>query len=125
MFSSGLSDFMFGMLRSDAAVSSLSSKVVRCENCGSSFEEIANSGAPACPECYRVFYDKFLPTIQSIHGKTSHIGKVAGGAEEGVKRAHRLTLLKEQLNKAIDDRNFDLASQLRDEIRELEGRRNG
>lgn len=125
LFAAGLSDFMFGTLRSDAAVSSLSSKIVRCENCGSSFEEIANSGAPACPECYRVFYDKFLPTIQRIHGKTGHIGKVAGGADEDVKREHRLSLLREQLNTAIDERNFELAARLRNEIRELEARRNG
>ncbi|MBQ3517867.1 MAG: UvrB/UvrC motif-containing protein [Clostridia bacterium] len=125
MFAAGLSDFMFGALRNDAAVSSLSSKIVRCENCGASFEEIANSGAPSCPACYRVFYDKFLPTVQRIHGNTSHIGKVAGGADEDVKRAHRISLLKEQLNTAIDERNFELASRLRDEIRELEGRRHG
>lgn len=124
LFAAGLSDFMFGSV-TDAAVASLSSKVVRCENCGTSFEEIANSGAPACPECYRTFYDKFLPTLERIHGKTSHIGKVAGGAEEGVKREHRLSLLREQLNAAIDERNFELAARLRDEIRELEAHRNG
>lgn len=125
LFAAGLSDLMFAALRSDAAVSTLSSKVVRCESCGSSFEEIVRNGMASCPDCYRVFYDKFLPTLQNIHGKTHHVGKVAGGAHEDVKREHRLHLLREQLNKAIDDRNFELAAQLRDEIKELEARGNG
>lgn len=125
LFAAGLSDLMFAALRSDAAVSTLSSKVVRCDSCGSSFEEIVRNGMASCPDCYRVFYDKFLPTLQNIHGKTHHVGKVAGGAHEDVKREHRLHLLREQLNKAIDDRNFELAAQLRDEIKELEARGNG
>ena len=121
----GLSDLMFAALRNDAAVSTLSSKVVRCETCASSFEDIVRMGVAACPDCYRVFYDKFLPTLQNIHGKTHHVGKVAGGAHEDVKREHRLYLLREQLNLAIDERNFELAAQLRDEIKELEARGNG
>lgn len=125
LFAAGLSDFVFGSLRNDAAVARLSNNVVRCENCGATFEEIASSGAPACPECYRAFYDKFLPTVERIHGKTSHVGKVAGGAGEDVRREHRLTLLRQQLDTAIDERNFELAARLRDEIRELEAHRNG
>ncbi len=125
LFVPGLGDFVLGSLRSTSAVSALSSKVLRCERCGCSFEDIANNGAPGCPDCYRVFYDKLLPTIQSIHGKAAYVGKVAGGAGEDVKQAHKRALLKELLNRAIDEQNFERAAQLRDEIRELEARKNG
>lgn len=125
LFAAGLSDFVFGSIRNDAAVARLGSKVVRCETCGATFEDLAKSGAPACPECYRTFYDKFLPTVERIHGKTSHVGKVAGGAGEDVKREHRLSLLRSQLDAAIDERNFELAARLRDEIKELEAHRYG
>lgn len=125
LFGASLGDLVFNSLRNATAVSALSSKVLRCERCGCSFEDIANSGAPGCPECYRVFYDKLLPSIQRIHGKAGYIGKVAGGAGEDVKLAHRKALLKELLNRAIDDGNFERAAQLRDEIRELEAQRNG
>ncbi len=124
-FGGAVGDLVFGTLRNASAVSTLSSKVLRCEHCGCSFEDIANSGSPGCPDCYRVFYDKLLPGIQRIHGKASYVGKVAGGAGEDVKLAHRKALLKDLLNRAIDDQNFERAAQLRDEIRELEARKNG
>lgn len=121
----GLPELMLGSLRSSAAVSALSSKVLRCECCGFSFEDIVNNASPGCPACYRVFYDKLLPTVQRIHGKSTYVGRVAGSADEEVKRAHRRTLLKELLNRAIDEQNFERAAQLRDEIRQLEARNHG
>ena len=40
---------------------------------------------------------------------------------EEVKFAHRLSELKAELNKAIDEQNFERAAQIRDEIRAMEG----
>lgn len=124
-FGVGLPELFFGSLRGEVAVSALSNQVLRCDACASSFDDIARSGKLGCAECYRVFYDKLLPTIQRIHGKTAHAGKVANGAGEDVKRAHHVSVLKEKLNRAIDEQNFERAAQLRDEIRETEVRKNG
>ena len=43
------------------------------------------------------------------------------GAGEEEKYAHRLSELKAELNRAIDEQNFERAAQLRDEIRAMEG----
>lgn len=112
---------LFGGFFGDMPVSRLSNKVIRCEKCGCSFDDIAKSGMVGCADCYKTFYDKLLPTVQRIHGRTEHQGKFPQGASEEVKQAHRLAELREELNKAIDEQNFERAAQLRDEIKGMEG----
>lgn len=92
---------------------------VRCENCGFSFDDIVETGKPGCPECYRVFGDKLAPVIRKIHGRTSYNGKIPGGAGEEILREHKIDILREKLNEAIDEQNFERAAQLRDEIRKI------
>lgn len=123
MFSSfGLSfGDLFSSFLGDIPVSRLSSKVLRCEKCGCSFDDIAKNAMVGCADCYKTFYDKLEPTIKRIHGNTNHCGKVPQGAGEEVKTAHKITELKAQLNRAIDEQNFERAAQLRDEIKALEG----
>lgn len=112
---------LFGGFFGETPVSRLSSKVLRCEKCGCSFDDIAKSGMVGCADCYKTFYDKLEPSLRRIHGQTEHRGKFPQGASEEVKNAHRLAELKAELNKAIDEQNFERAAQLRDEIRETEG----
>ena len=125
-FSDSFSDFginlseLFGGFLGDISVSSLSSRVLRCEKCGSSFEDIAKSGKIGCADCYSLFYDKLLPSIQRIHGKTRHEGKIAKSAGESLKREREISSLKQDLSKAIEEQNFEEAARLRDKIRETE-----
>ncbi|HOA33430.1 MAG: hypothetical protein GXY95_00560 [Clostridiales bacterium] len=123
-FSFGLSE-LFGSYFADAPVSAISNRVIRCEKCGSTFNDIARSGKIGCQDCYTLFYDRLMPSIRRMHGKTHHEGKLPKGANEEVKRARRISDLKKRLNKAVDEQNFELAAQLRDEIRELEAGNDG
>ena len=67
-----------------------------------------------------VFGEKLKPSLQKIHGRAAvHMGKVPNGVSEETRREHRLSQLKEQLNAAIDEQNFEKAAQLRDELRRL------
>lgn len=95
---------------------------VRCPDCGRSFREVAELGRPGCPSCYLTFYDRLLPTIQRIHGKTQHTGKVAGQAEEQVKLEHELKSLRKQLEECVAAQKYEECAKLRDQIRELEER---
>ena len=84
------------------------------------FDDIARTGKPGCPNCYRVFGEKLKPSLQKLHCRAAvHMGKVPNGASEETRREHRLSQLKEQLNAAIDEQNFEKAAQLRDELRRL------
>lgn len=92
----------------------------RCSFCGSSFEDIAKSGKVGCAHCYETFYEELLPSIQRIHGRTFHAGKLASSAGVKVKIRSELTQLKKDLEQAIKTQEFEKAAELRDKIRELE-----
>ncbi|HOO25589.1 MAG TPA: UvrB/UvrC motif-containing protein [Clostridiales bacterium] len=92
----------------------------RCPKCGSSFEDIAKSGKIGCAECYNTFYEKLLPTLQRIHGRIRHSGKVSEAACEENKKQSELEKLRCRLNAAVEEQNYEEAAVLRDKIRELE-----
>ncbi len=94
---------------------------VRCNGCGKTFREIAASGKAGCPTCYTTFYDRLLPSVQRIHGKTGHVGKVPSGTENAVRTERELEDLRRRLNEAITAQEYEKCAELRDRIRALEG----
>lgn len=92
----------------------------RCPCCGSTFSDIVRSGKVGCAQCYDTFRERLLPTIQRMHGNTKHMGRVPSTASPRAQAASKLEQVREQLQKAIEEENFELAAKLRDEIRSLE-----
>lgn len=107
---------LLGELLSSGEVGSGSS--MRCPACGKSFEEIAEDGKMGCAECYAVFYDRLLPSLNKIHGKTAYMGSKP---QNGSVKTKTLTLqeLKSALNEAVERQDFELAATLRDKINEI------
>ncbi len=115
---------LFGGLLGDMMPSISAGKSPRCPKCGTSFEEIVRSGKVGCADCYRTFYDKLLPSIQRIHGKIKHSGKVTNSApvepaEETTEE--KIEKLKAAMNEAVAKQEFETAAKIRDEIKALEG----
>ena len=113
-----------GMLASmlgDAASLSPASSGVHCPCCGSTFSDIAETGKAGCPECYKTFYNEFLPYIKRVHGRVKHIGKSEfsgkGNAKNG---ADTIDLLRQKLAVLVKEEKFEEAASLRDKIRDLE-----
>lgn len=104
----------------DNTASALLGDEVRCEKCGSSFNDIAKSGKVGCANCYTTFYDRLLPSLQRIHGKTVHSGKMGALASPKAKAENKVDTLKRELDDAIKQQDFEHAATLRDEIKELE-----
>ena len=99
----------------------------RCPRCGASFQEISESGKIGCAECYKVFRDKLMPTVNRIHGTAKHKGKIPGTAalrivEPAGKMAVTppIEVKRAELKKAIETQDFERAAVLRDEIRSME-----
>ncbi len=123
-FGFDLGDF-FGNFFSKPKTMLSSAKTERCEKCGMSFEEIVKSGKIGCADCYGKFYEMLLPSIQRIHGKTQHSGKVANTVDEKetIKEKTKdeiIAELKEEMKTAIEEQNFERAAELRDEIKAKE-----
>lgn len=110
---------MLGSFFEPAAIASLSNSVLRCEKCGSSFNDIVKSGKIGCANCYHTFYDKLMPSLERIHGRTHHEGKIANGSPVQ-KKIDRTAELKKQLDEAVAVQDYETAAKLRDEIKALE-----
>ncbi len=98
---------------------------VRCEGCGHSFREIVDSGKAGCPECYTTFYDQLLPSIQRIHGKTRHTGKVPSSGGEEIKKENEIERLRRELSECIAEQQYEKCAELRDRIQALEKENGG
>lgn len=93
----------------------------RCECCGASFSDIAQSGRVGCSECYTTFRAELLPSLNRLHGKAVHIGNTPDAENKEETVEEKIKNLKNQLSKAIEAEEFEKAAELRDEIRGLEG----
>jgi protein arginine kinase activator len=125
-FTSGFSmDSFFGnLLGAGASAFNALTGIERCTNCGSSFNDIVNSGKVGCANCYTRFEEKLNPTIEKLHGRAHHIGKnVTYSVDEEVNDTTKKTSKKEQLKadleNAIKEQRFEDAAKIRDEIKSL------
>jgi protein arginine kinase activator len=102
-------------------VSAVSEELSRlnCPTCGIKYMEFRSDGRLGCPADYEVFRAGLLPILQRIHRATRHVGKVPRRlAPEN--RAAEVLKLRQQLRRAVDAENYELAAQLRDMIRQKE-----
>lgn len=122
-FSLSIPDF-FSSFFGDSPFALSSAKTERCEKCGSSFDDIIKTGMVGCANCYETFYDKLLPSIQRIHGRSKHAGKTPPMSEKVSQPKKKTTAeliaeKEEEMKKAIESQNFEQAAVLRDEIKTL------
>ena len=98
-------------------------KEKRCECCGSTFNDIALTGKAGCPDCYKTFYNEFLPYVKRVHGSVKHIGKTpeTSGKNEN-KENSSIVALKTELSRLIAEEKFEQAAVIRDRIKELEAK---
>lgn len=91
-----------------------------CPVCNMSFRQIVAQGSVGCPTCYTTFYDRLRPSIQRVHGKTSHIGKTASAGSDEVRRQREIETLKSELERALAAQEYERCAELRDRIKLLE-----
>jgi len=106
----------FGNLLVNGQSTPNEAQTLRCAGCASSFDDIARDGKVGCAQCYATFYDLLLPSLQRIHGKAAHTGKVPRKAGERALINGRIQQLKDALQKAVEQQDYEQAAKLRDEI---------
>ncbi len=115
-------------------------KITRCKVCGSSFDDISARGKVGCAECYELFADRLAPSIDRLHNRARHVGKLPGrpsAAGEKAKPAapapkaapaaekappETLESLRVQLRAAVAAEEYEKAAVLRDRIKEMENK---
>ncbi len=107
-----------------ASLSSILSKQPRettltCDACGLTYEEFLRTGKLGCTRCYQVFSEQLKPLLLRVHGRNQHAGRVPPGREKERELEQCLSGLRAQMDKAVNDENFEQAAVLRDEIKAL------
>ena len=90
-----------------------------CNLCGFRFSDIRSIGKVGCPECYNTFSDELDGIIKQIHGTATHTGTTP--IEHTTYKKSELEILKDELNNAISEENYEEAAKIRDKIKDLKG----
>ena len=90
-----------------------------CEQCGMTYAEFQQCGMLGCANCYQAFKTPLTALLQRVHGNTQHAGRVPGGAHNGTSIRMNIDRLKQKLQKAVADEEYEQAARLRDAIRAL------
>jgi protein arginine kinase activator len=94
---------------------------IKCHFCGMTLREFRTAGRWGCARCYSTFEQSMRELLRRVHGSSRHVGRGYRPPEaETVARSTELTELREQLRRAIESEQFELAADLRDRIRVLE-----
>lgn len=140
-FSSFFGEFMEDFTKTEFMPLLSEMKTLKCDNCGYTFEDIANTGKLGCGNCYDVFQERLDPIFRRIQGANYHVGRVGKMIDSKIDRKianlanqkegkttkleknekdNQLEKLQEQLKQAIQEEKYEEAAKIRDEIKKIE-----
>ena len=93
-----------------------------CPHCGFTLEQFRKEPVLGCPYDYEVFARSLSPLIEKAHdGNTRHCGKVPSKTPPDIKRQIKLMRLRQQLETAVNNEDYETAAELRDKIDQVGG----
>ena len=103
-------------------------KQIKCNSCGSSFDDIVSTGRYGCQNCYDVFEDKMDPILKKLQGANRHTGRIGKISDNKIdfnknenkeekNKINRIEKLQEDLKQAIKEERYEDAAKIRDEIK--------
>jgi len=115
-----LSDLVTNMVKVHSGVIAVKA-LPSCPNCGLTFDQFREASLLGCQQCYSNLEVALGPLVERAQeGGTHHVGKVPRRAGAGEQRQQRLVHMRHRLEEAVAEENYELAAQLRDEIRRFE-----
>lgn len=95
---------------------------VRCSFCASTLRDFRQTGRLGCPYCYTAFEQSLRELLTKVHGQGQHRGREYSGAQGSLEAPVPVSpdRLRERLERAIRNEEFELAASLRDQLREIE-----
>ncbi len=114
-----INEFLGNLVMHKAAIHQLAE--LTCPNCKMTFVEFRNSGLLGCPCDYDAFEKALLPLVERAHeGASHHIGKTPRRKAAPLTAENDLIKLRNELNRAVTDEQYEAAARIRDRIRNLE-----
>ena len=94
---------------------------VICPNCYSTYNEYKQTVKLGCSRCYEAFEEKLKPVLKNIYGHEEYIGKIPKKDNSHIYISKEIRILREDLNRAVEQEEYEKAADIRDKIKELEG----
>jgi protein arginine kinase activator len=91
-----------------------------CPTCGLSYAEFLRTAKLGCQDCFEAFGDRLNALLRNLHDSARYSGKPYEQDDSRTGMIKQKRELKEALNRAIQEENFEEAARLRDEIKALE-----
>ena len=109
-------------------------KEIKCNSCGTSFDDIINSGKYGCSNCYETFEDRMDPILKKLQGANRHtgrLGKINNNSKiekvnksklnknESNGKEDKVQKLQKELKQAIKEERYEDAAKIRDELKKI------
>ena len=94
----------------------------KCPVCGFSQSEFKKTGRLGCSACYETFAEGLNALLKAMHKGTRHMGKIPERLHMSLVLNDRIRSLQDDLERAVEEENYESAAQIRDEIRQLEAK---
>ena len=91
-----------------------------CPVCGVTFFEFRSQGRLGCPHDYVCFEQQLEPLILNVHGEAEHAGKSPRRNPDGSRQRTQLIRLRREMQEAVEEEDYERASELRDKIRRID-----
>ncbi len=114
-----LADLLLGLGASQEMEQAAGTAELKCPACGFTQADFKKTGRFGCAECYQAFGEVLENVLKPMHKGTRHKGKVPELAQAGEDPRARLAALQKKLETAIAEERYELAAQVRDEIKAL------
>ena len=117
-----LSDFLASMGKGVGVQLPTDDATVECDFCGASLQDFREAGRLGCPHCYETFEGHLRDLLRRLHGSSHHVGEVYLTAMPAGSDDQERTMadMRRRLKAAVVAENFELAAELRDQLRALE-----
>lgn len=89
-----------------------------CPGCGAGLDDFRQTGRLGCEQCYDTFSESLGELLRRLHGSALHAGRAPAGHGATTQPAESVPVLKERLRQAVAAEQFELAAQLRDQLRD-------
>ncbi len=88
---------------------------LKCPACGMSFKQFVQKSQLGCPNDYRAFGEPLKAVIEKAqNGRLQHRGKVPSSAPVDTRDQIRMMSLRQQLEEAVRNEDYEQAAKLRD-----------
>jgi len=117
-----LSDFLASMGKGVGAHITADDSTGECDFCGATLKDFRETGRLGCPHCYETFESHLRDLLRRLHGSSHHVGEIYLTSEPAGPnlQVREISEMRDRLKTAIETEDFELAAELRDQLRALE-----